>query len=1017
MTEKLGKVYEKTFAEIRSSLSGDTYANVHDWMQAEYLANPAQLMSELKELEGECRQILGLPGSSNIHIRAQRDNLQKLMVFKRGSEVQPFTVALAIGSATVMSCFLFAIFSKRLDILAEHITDEELQRELALRLMKTLVLHTTSSGDDNPDRRMLQSLGEKRAAAQRTHPSPFQHWSREQRLRDLIREQNASAVSKARVGTEEMSVMIFLDSAGPETRKIIAAAHQSEAPQFTAFPLSLLTKDFLHPYYPNPVQLGTAQEERGEPGLIHGHSWEKVEWWARRVYGKREHKISQVIQAGQVPAVKSSTGCAPFRDSGKELEIYCMAQLMQHAFVKMLPQDRYKELMTMWNSGLVYSKVMPAIMAKRKEFEPRDLAFLALQDDPEALKRLVKQLQHEQRAWRVYLQKAKASDDMQRGDWNVQVARQQERLEEAWQSLSSAWCVTTAAKDLSTAMPHVAAHRHMLADAADAVQVHQVVQVFEWNIPKAGGEASKKAEEAAKAIALSCSTDPQMAIHIVIPPCQPCYGKMDSSGDERVESTARHVELWLDQLSKPEHKLLIRKVRVTWSAETFYSPERELAWEAWITLSSTTRVPNKASSFNHVLGNSPLLKRGAFPVFINAMARKDFRNWKVPLGVDGAGGSNNALSIEQLQWFSGSELHSQFLRHLFMGSSLGKQSRVQVIDMFLLDDQNVILENVTTSLSNMYKEKLRQKTLLLETGVVVPEVGQGAGAQHTKPEYDPKDFELCWPRANQELPLRQTTVDQAEKLNGISITDSSGQGIQWSSLQKAHNDEFCPSGEAYNPASNKRSPECSTEPPDGLLSTGVATDDFQLILAPDGSLYVKALKDSCLESSAALFLCKGTYKTGATAKAEKGKPGSAFIPSEMSQDTLVVVDLGGTRCPNGAPPSFPVPLGAALQWFAGARLQVGAIFKHKVFEVEGKFKVAATDDVIYQLDVSRKDMDPKAVIAKEALSSYVDYSKLTHLKAIQRVKYDESGKALKQGIPAVHASQSIRLKKDEVYKM
>lgn len=79
-------------------------------------------------------------------------------------------------------------------------------------------------------------------------------------------------------------------------------------------------------------------------------------------------------------------------------------------------------------------------------------------------------------------------------------------------------------QDLSTAMPHVAAHRHMLADAADAVQVHQVVQVFEWNIPKAGGEASKKAEEAAKAIALSCSTDPQMAIHIVPPACTVVLG-------------------------------------------------------------------------------------------------------------------------------------------------------------------------------------------------------------------------------------------------------------------------------------------------------------------------------------------------------------------------------------------------------------------------------------------------------------------------------------------------------------
>ena len=95
-----------------------------------------------------------------------------------------------------------------------------------------------------------------------------------------------------------------------------------------------------------------------------------------------------------------------------------------------------------------------------------------------------------------------------------------------------------------------------------------------------------------------------------------------------------------------------------------------------------TVIHDKASSSNHVLGNSPLLKHGAFPVFINAMARKDFCNWKVPLGFDGAGGSNNALSIEQLQWFSGSELHSQFLRHLFMNSSLA-QSRVQVIDRFL----------------------------------------------------------------------------------------------------------------------------------------------------------------------------------------------------------------------------------------------------------------------------------------------------------------------------------------------
>ena len=121
--EKLGKVYEKTFAEIRSSLSGDTYANVHDWMQAEYLANPAQLMSELKELEGECRQILGLPGSSNIQstvpdsLVTDQDRRFKLALWQFGfladsqlkGPVQSYAVSLtctqsiSIGSALPVS--------------------------------------------------------------------------------------------------------------------------------------------------------------------------------------------------------------------------------------------------------------------------------------------------------------------------------------------------------------------------------------------------------------------------------------------------------------------------------------------------------------------------------------------------------------------------------------------------------------------------------------------------------------------------------------------------------------------------------------------------------------------------------------------------------------------------------------------------------------------------------------------------------------------------------------------------
>ena len=211
-----------------------------------------------------------------------------------------------------------------------------------------------------------------------------------------------------------------------------------------------------------------------------------------------------------------------------------------------------------------------------------------------------------------------------------------------------------------------------------------------------------------------------------------------------------------------------------------------------------------------------------------------------------------------------------------------------------------------------------------------------------------------------------------------------------------------------------------------------------------------ALKDASTASIGALFACKGSFKTGAVAKAEKGKAGAPIIPAEMSQDpgcwkragllsqraqinnyrapshaflslaqdTLVLVDSSGSSgSVVGQPPSFPIPLEKALQWFAGVRLQVGQIFKHKLTEVDGRFKVTPTDDIIFLLDVSRKDLDPKAIISRELLSTYVDFSKLLHLQPVQQVKYEQASKMLKQGIPMVHTTQAFLIKKDEVYKM
>ena len=80
-------------------------------------------------------------------------------------------------------------------------------------------------------------------------------------LRGIMTEQNRMSVAKAKIHSTEMTAILLLDSAGPGFQKIIARAHMADQPQDTAFPLSLLNKDFLQPTFPNPVRLGVIRME------------------------------------------------------------------------------------------------------------------------------------------------------------------------------------------------------------------------------------------------------------------------------------------------------------------------------------------------------------------------------------------------------------------------------------------------------------------------------------------------------------------------------------------------------------------------------------------------------------------------------------------------------------------------------------------------------------------------------------------------------------------------------------
>ena len=136
----------------------------------------------------------------------RRDNIHKIMCSKKGNQtdkynlevlfsfvtelapapvpagavIKPFSVSLCIGSSTIMACYLTTIFAMKLDLL--NSSDTELLQSLAMRLLSCLVNHCMSDPKADPDQQMLEAMGEKRMALQRTPVSPYQHWYVYQRI-------------------------------------------------------------------------------------------------------------------------------------------------------------------------------------------------------------------------------------------------------------------------------------------------------------------------------------------------------------------------------------------------------------------------------------------------------------------------------------------------------------------------------------------------------------------------------------------------------------------------------------------------------------------------------------------------------------------------------------------------------------------------------------------------------------------------------------------------------------------
>ena len=380
--------------------------------------------------------------------------------------------------------------------------------------------------------------------------------------------------------------------------------------------------------------------------------------------------------------------------------------------------------------------------------------------------------------------------------------------------------------------------------------------------------------------------------------------------------------------------------------QTFYSDDRDLTATFWLCFSCHAKQAGKKNLFNHVFGASTMIKRGALGQFLQAMPRKDFKDWSKPLGFEGSGQTHNNYLKEMKQWFSGHALYLALLQALTSRVPKASQGQlVQVRDYSAYDDEllqavihvnsqprspavlpmayhaacwhqpaavkNVNQDNLLAAAQGLVRSRIADGAyarVRLDKAKFGPEPSRAA-VQQSRVASKPEDYELCYPK-DVELLLKQTTMSIGASLGGVTVLDphNPDRNWNWETLVQAHNAEFNPSGAAWVPGEAVRRPADATnqngsgfhltplvelcpriDAPDKerLAKVIPANQQYQLYADEHGQLLVEGLQDTEWAPDLKLFKITGNYLVGAPATAFMQKEGAQYVPYQLGPKSLV----------------------------------------------------------------------------------------------------------------------------------
>ena len=774
-----------------------------------------------------------------------------------------------------------------------------------------------------------------------------QRKSRQELLGELITWHNTQEKTKtSKINPVEIKAMKVIVTWNPEGQvtRLLQAMWGASPPAQASVTVEMMAASYLDS---SKDVLVSAEVSPLWNGIYHPTE-PKILVYLQRSEGYFQHKIDEQVAAGKKPSLINRADS--YRDTDKELgwKLACVWVFCEPEMRKNNTPKRVKELTEMFMHGALDTKLTKVIRDQDPEFKPHHIPWVnrpnsesqVLDAEARSLKLLhtaqeqnlkgqfelfILNLDIETSAHTKHMAEEKEWDSTFQDEARKARERVHDLREKAVKKEMEQLYQVTSCKDYKSALSWMGTKLKTVAGAPPARPREQILRLLWVDMGEVGLTHSKQLDDFNEILRNSVQALPLLTASVVMPATTPKEGNGLRGPEVQIKKwTADANKEVQDKFSEEVNKTVLMPVNFLLDEAECYSKMRDLSSNFWIAMSSEKETDDQGASvaYSSMFGKSFAVRRVCVPEVLKVHPRRLFQDWSK--GIFATSDSAVTEIIARKHWHTGREFLKPILMAIFRDMGLGPSTRVHLQHYTLFSPElghacmelngerhkfmpelaytGVIFQPAPGAVATRAEESLKASLLEMSKSgkYIIPgapgketDTQAGSASQMTRrPVLDVAAFTLTCPRANGELPLRETILQEKRALfEGSDLLLK-----EFDAKIEQHNKLYNKSGLTYKEAKRTSvdaglgqqqkvkmlEPITKTKEDVGGVVIPSVEKDCEFIFPEDGTaMYLFGLKDGTLTPAMDCGMFNGSFKTG-NAAAALMKGGSQWVEFDMT---------------------------------------------------------------------------------------------------------------------------------------